>query len=89
MKPYGMGIGLNMYEEYMFINGAWEVIGNTNIDLSNYATIDYIESQAFLKGIQAGKGLKISSEVPTNPVIDFDTTVVFIFDCGTSDTNVD
>lgn len=28
--------GLNIYEEYMLINGAFELIGNTSVDLSDY-----------------------------------------------------
>lgn len=28
----------NYYDEYIFINGAWELIGNTKIDMSGYAT---------------------------------------------------
>ena len=28
----------NIYDEYMYINNAWELIGNTEVDLSNYYT---------------------------------------------------
>lgn len=28
----------DVYDEYVYINNAWEMIGNTQIDLSNYAT---------------------------------------------------
>lgn len=28
----------DVYDEYIYINNAWEMIGNTQIDLSNYAT---------------------------------------------------
>lgn len=34
------------YEEYMVINGAWELIGDTYVDLSNYATTTYVDSKA-------------------------------------------
>ncbi len=30
----------NYYEEYLWIEGAWEMIGTTQIDLSNYVTLD-------------------------------------------------
>ena len=36
MKPYANGVVSDFYEEYMVINGAWEIIGNTFVDLSNY-----------------------------------------------------
>lgn len=28
----------NVYDEYMYINNAWEIIGSTEVDLSNYQT---------------------------------------------------
>jgi len=28
--------GNNIYDEYMYINSSWEIIGSTAIDLSNY-----------------------------------------------------
>ena len=30
----------DVYDEYVYINNSWEMIGNTQIDLSNYATKD-------------------------------------------------
>lgn len=35
----------DIYEEYMVINGAWEIIGNTKVDLTSYATIEFVENQ--------------------------------------------
>jgi len=32
------------YDEYVYINSAWEKIGNTDIDLSDYATTAYVKS---------------------------------------------
>ena len=32
----------NLYDEYIYTNNAWEKIGNTSVDLSDYATIDDI-----------------------------------------------
>ena len=34
----------NSYEEYMVINGAWEIIGNTAVDLSDYATKEFVQN---------------------------------------------
>lgn len=33
---------INYYEEYIYVNNKWEKIGTTDIDLSNYATKDYV-----------------------------------------------
>ena len=34
----------DLYEEYMYIDGAWEKIGNTRIDLSDYVTTSMLQS---------------------------------------------
>lgn len=31
------GTGQDIYNEYMYINGAWEIIGDTSVDLTGYA----------------------------------------------------
>ena len=31
------GTGQDVYNEYMYINGAWEIIGDTSVDLTDYA----------------------------------------------------
>lgn len=36
MVPSASASGQNIKDEYMWINGAWEIIGDTNIDLSGY-----------------------------------------------------
>jgi len=36
------GSGQNVYNEYMYINGAWELIGDTAVDLTGYATEEYV-----------------------------------------------
>lgn len=33
------------YDEWMYIDGNWEKVGNTGVDLSDYATIDYVDEQ--------------------------------------------
>ena len=35
----------DVFEEYMVINGAWEIIGNTRVDLSNYTTQEMVEEK--------------------------------------------
>lgn len=48
----------DIYDEYMYVQGAWERIGSTRIDLSNYYTKDEVD--ALLDGkvdIVVGKGL--------------------------------
>ena len=37
MIPRESGAGQDVYNEYMYINGAWEIIGNTSVDLTDYA----------------------------------------------------
>ena len=45
LKPHTHGSDDN-YDEYIYTNGAWEKIGNTDIDLSNYVTDDEIADMA-------------------------------------------
>lgn len=48
----------NTYEEYMVINGALERVGSTQIDLSDYAKIEYVnDALASVVKKQEGKGL--------------------------------
>lgn len=37
MIPREGGAGQDVYNEYMYINGAWEIIGDTSVDLTDYA----------------------------------------------------
>lgn len=39
----------NIYDEYLYINDKWEKIGDTKIDLTNYATKDFVRQTAVLK----------------------------------------
>ena len=84
----------NSYEEYMVINGAWEIIGNTAVDLSDYATKEFVQNQGYLtsetyKGtveeVGVGTGLKVSG-TEAKPVIELDEEVIFVFNCGDSQT---
>lgn len=85
----------NIYEEYMVINGAWEIIGNTTVDLSDYATKDFVQNQGYLtsetykgtvKEVGVGTGLKLSGTSTVNPVVEIDGEVIFILNCGDSQT---
>lgn len=38
MVPDASGEGENIYNEFMWINSKWEEIGNSKVDLTNYAT---------------------------------------------------
>lgn len=67
------------YNEYMVINGDWEVIGNTRVDLSSYITREDADSE-YLKNITAGNGLKVSNKNH----IDIDMDTVFVLYGGTA-----
>lgn len=46
----------NVYNEYFLINGAFELIGDSKVDLTGYATETYVNNQGFLKAADiAGK----------------------------------
>ena len=38
----GSGTGQDVYNEYMYINGTWEIIGDTSVDLTGYAKTEDI-----------------------------------------------
>ena len=42
--PASDGAGDDVYDEYMYINNQWEKVGNTRIDLSGYATEEYVDT---------------------------------------------
>lgn len=45
VKKEGGLIDQDHYEEYMIINGTWEKIGDTYVDLTNYATKEYVTNE--------------------------------------------
>lgn len=45
LKKIGGLVDQDHYEEYMVINGAWELIGDTYVDLTNYATKNYVDGE--------------------------------------------
>ena len=60
VKKSGGLVDRDHYEEYMIINGAWEMIGDTFVDLTNYATkndvageVEALEDKIDLKAAQS------------------------------------
>lgn len=52
----------DLYEEYLWVNDAWELIGNTSIDLSNYYTKSDVDTKiSNLDGKITGSSTTISS----------------------------
>lgn len=48
IKKNGGGIaswGKNIYEEYMAIEGEWELLGNSQVDLTDYAKTEYVDNK--------------------------------------------
>lgn len=45
LVPSTEGQQQNGYDEYIYVNESWEKIGSTNIDLSQYATKEYVNQQ--------------------------------------------
>lgn len=43
----------NVYNEYMYINGAWELIGDTAVDISNLVTNDTLTTELAKKADKA------------------------------------
>lgn len=42
----------NGYEEYIYVNGKWEMIGTTKVDLSGYATKSELDNYALKSSLQ-------------------------------------
>lgn len=56
MVPKTSGSGQNTYDEYMVLNGAWEILGNTDIDLTDYVTTDTLNTDLGKKANTADLG---------------------------------
>lgn len=50
LVPVTGGSGENSYSEYLYTNGAWENIGSTNVNLTGYATEQWVEDNYQTKG---------------------------------------
>lgn len=44
-KNSGSRLVSDVFDEYMVINGNWEIIGSTRVDLSNYATQEMVDEK--------------------------------------------
>ena len=57
----------NTYVEYLYVNGQWEELGKfkVNVDLSGYATEEWVNSQGFLKEHQDISNLATKTELAT------------------------
>ena len=57
----------DVYDEYIYVNNAWEMIGNTQIDLSNYATKSEIPTVP-VQDVQIRGSSILSNGIATIPV---------------------
>lgn len=67
------------YQEYMVIDGAWAQIGDTTVDLTDYAKTEYVDTQdaATLESAKAYADEKVA-DVPTMTAItDAEITALF------------
>ena len=60
----------DVYDEYIYINNAWEMIGNTQIDLSNYATKSEIPDVP-VQDVQVNSTSIVSNGVANVPIADY------------------
>ena len=67
--------GNNVYEEWMYINNQWELIGTTSIDLSGYVQRSEITSSYSAAGTAPVNGIAVASALSTItvPVTDVQT----------------
>lgn len=55
----------DIYEEYIYVNEFYEFIGSTAVDLTGYATENWVNNQGFLKEHQSLKDYALKIELPT------------------------
>ena len=48
----------DVYDEWMYIDGNWEMVGNTQIDLSDYATLNDVSIYATISSVDASLATK-------------------------------
>lgn len=74
MLPNSSSVTGNIYDEYMYINGAWEVIGTTEAELSNYeTTADIAPYKNKVNGIEAGAQVNTITGVKGNSETNYRT----------------
>jgi hypothetical protein len=64
LVPNSQTEGNNLHDEYIYVNNKWECIGNTSIDLTNYATKEFVANALSLK-VDNGRVL---TDVPLNAI---------------------
>lgn len=73
------------YDEYMYINNKWEILGSTKVDLANYYTKDEADITFATIAALAGYALKTDiPQVPTN-ISAFDNDAGYITDTALTD----
>lgn len=76
LVPKTQGQPQNGYDEYIFINDTWEKIGSTDIDLSQYATQDFVIQQV-TSATQGMATIDYVSEQLTQALQEYVTTDTF------------
>ena len=58
----------NIYDEYLYINNTWELIGSTQIDLNNYYTKNQVDNLIENVSLKAGQNISINdnNEISAN-----------------------
>lgn len=66
------GTNLDVHDEYVYVEGNWEKIGNTEVDLSNYYTKDqvYTKSETYSQEEVGTLITEIEGKIPTIPNIE-------------------
>lgn len=65
LVPMDDGEQPNIYEEYLWVDGEWEMIGTTAIDLTNYVTLDGTQTISGVKTFS--NGIKIGTDATATP----------------------
>lgn len=64
----------DVYNEYMYIDGKWELIGNTAVDLSDYYTQEQIDTKINIIHTELEEKLTSTSDISNTIVKALDTT---------------
>lgn len=66
----GDGTGQDVYNEYMYINGAWEIIGDTSVDLTDYARKEDILVKSVSSDFTVTEDGQLTFKADATPEID-------------------
>ena len=64
------GTGQDVYNEYMYINGAWEIIGDTSVDLTGYAKTEDILVKSVSSDFTVTEAGQLTLKADAAPEID-------------------